>query len=291
MKRLDITYERLYDLCIVQRKTMLEASSILNCGYNTVRRRMADYKLRESSSLEGSRIYNSWQNMKASCDYYKQSNYQSIGGVGISYSKEWSVFSGFYNDMKEGYSDNLFLSRLDRDKDFDVDNCYWATQQDISYSRISNIPVKINEKILTVREAGKIYKLKESTIHDRYAKGWRKSDLVQPLLENNIERIPHMKEFYDNGGIKVQLNYIGFTESKKRKVRLRDNNTCQECGLHSSMSIEKYGCDLHVHHIDYNKKNPNKDNLISLCVSCHMKTNHNREEWEDYFNNKFYSFV
>jgi 5-methylcytosine-specific restriction endonuclease McrA len=31
--------------------------------------------------------------------------------------------------------------------------------------------------------------------------------------------------------------------------------------------------------IDYNKKNCNPENLITLCNKCHMKTNHNREKW------------
>lgn len=39
-----------------------------------------------------------------------------------------------------------------------------------------------------------------------------------------------------------------------------------------------------VHHIDYNKLNCNPNNLITLCKSCHMKTNFNREYWLDYFN-------
>ena len=41
--------------------------------------------------------------------------------------------------------------------------------------------------------------------------------------------------------------------------------------------------DLHVHHIDYNKKNHSVANLIPLCGSCHMKTNANRDEWKSFF--------
>jgi len=37
-----------------------------------------------------------------------------------------------------------------------------------------------------------------------------------------------------------------------------------------------------VHHIDYNKKNCNLDNLITLCINCHAKTNYNREYWKEY---------
>ena len=36
-------------------------------------------------------------------------------------------------------------------------------------------------------------------------------------------------------------------------------------------------------HIDYDKDNLDPKNLISLCKSCHMKTNHNRAYWINYF--------
>jgi hypothetical protein len=43
------------------------------------------------------------------------------------------------------------------------------------------------------------------------------------------------------------------------------------------------GKKLQIHHIDYNKKNNNLNNLISLCLSCHTKTGFNRSYWEKYF--------
>lgn len=42
---------------------------------------------------------------------------------------------------------------------------------------------------------------------------------------------------------------------------------------------------LSIHHIDYNKNNTNSNNLISLCNSCHSKTNYNKKYWINYFNN------
>ena len=42
-------------------------------------------------------------------------------------------------------------------------------------------------------------------------------------------------------------------------------------------------------HIDYNKKNCNSDNLITLCHNCHSKTNHNRNNWINYFKGRNYN--
>jgi hypothetical protein len=77
-----------------------------------------------------------------------------------------------------------------------------------------------------------------------------------------------------------------YTEEWKVKfldsIRERDNFICQECGIHQEELVGRIA-KLDIHHIDYNKKNCNPDNLISLCRSCHMKTNNNRDYWESYF--------
>lgn len=50
---------------------------------------------------------------------------------------------------------------------------------------------------------------------------------------------------------------------------------CQGCGV-----ISKKLC---VHHIDYDIHNNCKINLIPLCRGCHIRTNFNREEWKEYY--------
>lgn len=43
---------------------------------------------------------------------------------------------------------------------------------------------------------------------------------------------------------------------------------------------------MSVHHVNYEKKalcNEEKPLFVTLCPSCHTRTNHNREYWKDYF--------
>lgn len=70
-----------------------------------------------------------------------------------------------------------------------------------------------------------------------------------------------------------------FSKSTKLRILERDNFTCQICKLVQNQ-LKK---TLHIHHIDYNKKNCNDHNLISLCNSCHIKTNFNRDYWQQHF--------
>jgi len=79
------------------------------------------------------------------------------------------------------------------------------------------------------------------------------------------------------GGISFEPYGLEFDNDLKLKTRRRDSFICQLCG------DKENGRNLDAHHIDYNKQNNNPENLISLCVPCHRKTNHNREEWTKYF--------
>jgi hypothetical protein len=76
------------------------------------------------------------------------------------------------------------------------------------------------------------------------------------------------------GGKSFEKYTVDWTQTLKRAIRERDNYVCQICGKEPS---------THVHHIDYNKKNCNPENLITLCVSCHSKTNNHRNDWIKYF--------
>ena len=76
------------------------------------------------------------------------------------------------------------------------------------------------------------------------------------------------------GGISFEPYTIDWTLTLKKSIRERDKYTCQICGKEPA---------THCHHIDYNKKNCDPKNLITLCDSCHTKTNHSRDYWKNYF--------
>lgn len=77
---------------------------------------------------------------------------------------------------------------------------------------------------------------------------------------------------------------LGWNKTFKEQIRYRDEYKCQVCGISECECRRK----LDVHHIDYDKMNINQNNLISLCISCHIKTNSNRKYWIEYFKEKLY---
>jgi hypothetical protein len=92
--------------------------------------------------------------------------------------------------------------------------------------------------------------------------------------ENSLEN-----HYNWQGGKSFEPYPLGWTKTYKEQVRFRDGYKCQICGIPEVECKKK----LHVHHKDYNKKNISINNLISLCHSCHIKTNYNREYWIKYF--------
>lgn len=70
----------------------------------------------------------------------------------------------------------------------------------------------------------------------------------------------------------------------KPKILKRDDYTCQNCKMTNKKHLVFYGRSLEVHHIDYNKQNCNDSNLITLCKSCNIKANHNRDYWFAFYN-------
>jgi len=79
------------------------------------------------------------------------------------------------------------------------------------------------------------------------------------------------------GGKSLEEYTVNWTETLRKSIRERDKYICCICG-------EKQGDIAHdIHHIDYNKKNCNPENLITLCHSCHSKTTNNRNDWIIFF--------
>jgi hypothetical protein len=73
-----------------------------------------------------------------------------------------------------------------------------------------------------------------------------------------------------------------WTKELREEVRRRDGYICMIC---KTLKAKGKNNIFHVHHIDYNKKNCDLINLITLCHTCHMKTHHKRDYWKQYFAN------
>lgn len=80
------------------------------------------------------------------------------------------------------------------------------------------------------------------------------------------------------GGISHEPYCEVWTDKEfKSDIKTRDNFVCQnpDCWETSNKLV--------IHHIDYNKKNCNPNNLITLCNSCNSRANSNRDWHKDWY--------
>lgn len=94
----------------------------------------------------------------------------------------------------------------------------------------------------------------------------------------------HSGERHHNwkGGKSFEPYCQKFNNKFKERVREFFCNRCVECGK----TQEENGNKLHVHHVNYDKSSCCSDVkplFVPLCNSCHIKTNFNRQYWEERF--------
>jgi 5-methylcytosine-specific restriction endonuclease McrA len=114
-------------------------------------------------------------------------------------------------------------------------------------------------------------------------------ELLKQKIKNNNQKF---KDF-------LGLNITSFTgmetgsrDRKREMIRIRDNNTCQICGLVWKSSQRRFD----VHHIDCDNRKTRKadnlksewNNMITLCHKCHLSLPEHKETMQKAFrkNNK-----
>lgn len=95
----------------------------ISCGCRT------DLKAHFKHNYSKTRQYQVWADMKDRCNNVKNSRYYLYGGRGITYDTKWEKFEGFWEDMQDGYEDDLTIDRIDSDKGYYKNNCRWVTKQ------------------------------------------------------------------------------------------------------------------------------------------------------------------
>ena len=101
------------------------------------------------------------------------------------------------------------------------------------------------------------------------------------MSEAHKEQVKNKGKLHYNwqGGKSLDIYTADWTKDLRNYIRERDLYTCQMCGKKQKKKA------FDVHHIDYDKDNCDPNNLVTLCHTCHMKTNLNREKWKKYFKN------
>ena len=130
----------------------------------------------------------------------------------------------------------------------------------------------------------------------RRAKGLTGKIPTQAMIEGRKKQSEKTRgELAPNwkGGISNLPYCEKFDDDLKERVRIFFGRCCYICGKSEQEQIDemiKEGKNpiknLDVHHVNFDKMvccNDVEPLFVPLCRSCHTKTNHNREEWEEFF--------
>lgn len=139
--------------------------------------------------LAHTRINNIYKSMKSRC--YKKNNnrYSSYGARGIEICPEWlgdNGFINFYNwAIKNGYTDDLTIDRIDTNKNYEPSNCRWSTYKIQENNKTNNRIIECKGISHSLGEWSEITGLKLATIWARLDSGWSNEEAINPVLKVN----------------------------------------------------------------------------------------------------------
>lgn len=134
------------------------------------------------------RIYNIWSKMLSRCEKEYETSYHRYGGKGVSVCEEWKDFITFYDwSIKNGYSDDLTIDRVDNSGNYCPENCRWTSYKEQARNQSSNILVEYNGETKTLAEWAEIYSLPYKLVHLRYRRyNWNiEKTLKTPIRNKN----------------------------------------------------------------------------------------------------------
>ena len=92
------------------------------------------------------------------------------GGAGVSVCDKWKQFSGFWEDMKEEYTDELTIDRIDGTKGYSLENCRWATIIEQNNNKRTNRILTVGGIERTIAQWSRHNDVPQGTISSRLKK-------------------------------------------------------------------------------------------------------------------------
>ena len=270
LTQIETSKEILIDLYWKREKTLIEVGKILSCSLRKVNYFMEKYKIsrRKVGPIKK-------ENKKLFCKT-KDCDKEVTKGSKSGYCKSCA--------MKKRFEDLLELQKLSiaqKNRIHKDDcNCVVCMSKNDKYKGINNPNYTTG---ITLQKHYCIDCLEKDIFTEITCQAERCVDCVRRIFSENNSGKNHYN-YID--GRSYESYSKEFNSKLKEKIRKRDNYTCQKCDIIEKKHKLLFKQSLHIHHIDFDKKNNNLDNLITLCCKCNSIVNFNRGYWEEYFKEK-----
>lgn len=166
--------------CDCEKETVVYCASILDektksCG--CYKRDLLNNH-NKSHNLGKTRQYAIWNGVMQRCFNPKRDVYRYYGGRGITCDPRWKKFVNFWEDMKDTYSDELTLDRINNDGNYCKENCHWVTMTVQMNNMTSNHYLEIDGVKKSLSDWARKKNMSINTIYSRIQKGWSDYDAV-----------------------------------------------------------------------------------------------------------------
>jgi ribosomal protein S27E len=120
------------------------------------------------------RLYRIWTNMKGRCNNPNVPKYSVYGARGIRVCPEWETFEPFMEwALRNGYSDELSIDRIDGSKGYFPGNCRWGDSFLQANNQSKNIVIPFGGKTKTLAEWCRVLDIPYHRTYARLFKlGW-----------------------------------------------------------------------------------------------------------------------
>lgn len=166
------------------------------------------------------RQYGIWAGMKSRCYNPNNETHKRYGAKGITLSEKWkNSFLGFWDDMKDGYKDNLTLDRIDNNKGYSKENCRWATWKQQAQNKKGVTLYTFGNKTMSADDWSKELGLKKKTVYARIKfYGW---DITKAITTQ--------KRKYDGVSFdRARKKWIVYMHKNGKKIFIGRFNTKKE---------------------------------------------------------------
>lgn len=161
------------------RLVAMRAGKIKSCG---CLRNKQNKTVGITHGKRNTRIYTIWHSMKQRCLNLNNINYRHYGGRGIEICNEWrDSFELFYDwAVKNGYSKNLTIDRIEVDRNYEPSNCRFISMKDQNRNKKNNVFIEFNGENLCVIDWAKKLDISNSAMQKRLKNWTLEKALTEP---------------------------------------------------------------------------------------------------------------
>lgn len=157
-----------------------ERASIRGKAPNNIGDRMRTHGDRRS------KLYNVWSGMKRRCNNKNSTHYNDYGGRGIKVCESWNEYINFKEwAVSNGYEEGLTIERVDVNKNYEPDNCKWATWIEQQNNKRNTKRYLFEGEMYTLRQLSEMSGINKRTLAGRLERGWPVEKIMDKEMHVN----------------------------------------------------------------------------------------------------------